>query len=73
MAWASVSIAHEALKNHAEHRSASGALLYFAAVLRTPDSRSPVAESGDHGPAVEGQTRKEDHLAGQSTLLAKDD
>jgi hypothetical protein len=63
MAWASVGIAeaHGALKNHAEHRSASGVLLYFAAVLRTPDYKgSPVKQSREvMAPAVDSQTRKE--------------
>jgi len=46
MARASVSIAHAqgALKNHAAHRSASAALLYFAAVLRTPDQGPPYSK-----------------------------
>jgi hypothetical protein len=51
MARASVSIAHAhaqgAPKNHAAHRSASAALLYFAAVLRTPDQGPPYSRVGE--------------------------
>jgi choline dehydrogenase-like flavoprotein len=56
----SIAEAHGARKNHAEHRSASGVLLYFAAVLRTPDHKGPrEAESGDHGLSRRRPARKE--------------